>query len=234
MWNRFSPPGKVIQVRGVSGNITRERFSALQNSGLQRLRADLNRIRARTKTPRWLLAQLAGRLCELSSDSGAGLLTAAFRLVLDAQLTHEPAAWITATPDTFFAPDAAENGVDLNALVVIHVPDAQSAARSADRLLRSGAFGLMVMDLHADPAIPFPLQARLAHLARAHDTALLCLTSKARETPSLGPMVCLRGQSSCRRMGVDRFQYDIEILKDRRHGPGWRHTEICRGPDGLH
>ena len=221
-------------MQGVSDNMKRNRFSAFQDGGLQRLRADPNRIRIRTKTPCWSLAQLAGRLCELSSDSGAGLLTAAFRLVLDAQFGHEPVAWITATPDTFFAPDAADNGVDLNALVVVHVPDARSAARSADRLLRSGAFGLMVMDLHADPAIPFPLQARLAHLARAHETALLCLTSKARETPSLGPMVCLRGQSSCRRLGVDRFQYDIEILKDRRHGPGWRHTEICRGPDGLH
>ena len=162
------------------------------------------------------------------------MLTAAFRLVLDAQFEGEPAAWIAATPDTFFPPDAAENGVDLNALALIRVPDARAAARAADRLLRSGAFGLIVMDLNSNPTFPIPLQARLVRQARAHDTALLCLTCKARESSSLGAMVSLRGQTSCRRLAVDRFQYDIEILKDKRHGPGWRHSEICRGPDGLH
>ena len=211
-------------------------MSALQAIDLRGLRTHLDWAAAtpRTKTPLWSREQLAGRLCELSSISGAALLTAAFRLVLDAQLEGEPAAWVAAGPDTFFAPDAAENGVDLDALVVIRVPDAQAAGRAADRLLRSGAFGLIVMDLNFNPTISVPLQARLVQQARTHDAALLCLTSKARRAPSLGSMVSLRGQTSCRRLEIDRFQYQIEILKDRRHGPDWRHTEICRGPDGLH
>lgn len=188
----------------------------------------------REERPCWSRSHLAGRLCELSSVPGAALLTAAFRLVLDAQLESEPVAWIAATPDTFFAPDAAESGVDLDALVVIRVPDARAAARAADRVLRSGGFGLVVMDLHADSRIPVPLQVRLARQARDHHAVLLCLTAKSREAPSLGPMVTLRGQTSCRRLAVDRFQCEVEILKDKRHGPGWRHTEICRGPDGLH
>lgn len=211
-------------------------MSALQAIDLRGLRTHLDWAAAtpRTETPLWSREQLAGRLCELSSISGAALLTAAFRLVLDAQLEGEPAAWVTAGPDTFFVPDAAENGVDLDALVVIRVPNAQAAGRAADRLLRSGAFGLIVMDLNSNSTISVPLQARLAQQARAHDTALLCLTSKARRAPSLGSMVSLRGQTSCRRLEVDRFQYRIEILKDRCHGPNWRHTEVCRGPDGLH
>jgi recombination protein RecA len=211
-------------------------MSALQAIDLRGLRTHLDWAAAtpRTKTPLWSREQLAGRLCELSSISGAALLTAAFRLVLDAQLEGEPAAWVAAGPDTFFAPDAAENGVDLDALVVIRVPDAQAAGRAADRLLRSGAFGLIVMDLNFNPTISVPLQARLVQQARTHDAALLCLTSKARRAPSLGSMVSLRGQTSCRRLEVDRFQYQIEILKDKRHGPGWSHTEVCRGPDGLH
>lgn len=208
----------------------------LQDRDLQDLEPYFMRMPAgkREERPCWSRSHLAGRLCELSSVPGAALLTAAFRLVLDAQLEGEPAAWITATPDTFFAPDAAESGVDLDALVVIRVPDARAAARSADRVLRSGGFGLVVMDLHADSRIPVPLQVRLARQARDHHAALLCLTAKSREAPSLGPMVTLRGQTSCRRLAVDRFQCEIEILKDKRHGPGWRHTEICRGPDGLH
>ena len=211
-------------------------MSALQASIARDLRSRLKGAAAepRGETPLWSRMQLAGRLCELSSIPGSALLTAAFRLVLDAQMEGEPVAWVTAMPDTFFPPDAAANGVDLKALVVIRVPGAQAAARSADRLLRSGAFGLIVMDLNSNPTIPTPLQARLVQQARTHDTAILCLTSKAREAPSLGSMVSLRGQTSCRRLGVDRFRYDIEFLKDRRHGPGWRHTEICRGPDGLH
>ena len=211
-------------------------MSSLQDRDLQDLEPYFTRMPAgkREERPCWSWSHLAGRLCELSSVPGAALLTAAFRLVLDAQLEGEPAAWITATPDTFFAPDAAESGVDLDALVVIRVPDARAAARSADRVLRSGGFGLVVMDLHADSRIPVPLQVRLARQARDHHAALLCLTAKPREAPSLGPMVTLRGQTSCHRLAVDRFQCEIEILKDKRHGPGWRHTEICRGPDGLH
>ena len=211
-------------------------MSALQAIDLRGLRTHLDWAAAtpRTETPLWSREQLAGRLCELSSISGAALLTSAFRLVLDAQLEGEPAAWIAAGTDTFFVPDAAENGVDLDALVVIRVPDAQSAGRAADRLLRSGAFGLIVMDLNSNRTISVPLQTRLVQQARTHDAALLCLTSKGRGAPSLGSMVSLRGQTSCRRLEVDRFQYQIEILKDKRHGPGWSHTEVCRGPDGLH
>ena len=211
-------------------------MSALQAGIARNLRSRLEGAAAepRGETPLWSRRQLAGRLCELSSIPGSALLTAAFRLVLEAQAEGEPVAWIAATPDTFFPPDAADNGVDLKALVVVRVPGARAAARSADRLLRSGAFGLIVMDLNSNPALSIPLQARLVQQARTHDTAVLCLTSKAGNAPSLGSLVSLRGQTSCRRLGADRFRVDIEVLKDRRHGPGWRHTEICRGPDGLH
>ena len=209
---------------------------ALKAGELRQLKSHLEWIpgEEQAKTPLWSRAHLTGRLCELSSMAGAALLTAAFRLVLDAQFEGEPVAWISTTSQTFFAPDVDKNGVDLNALVIIRVPCAQTVVRAANRLIQSGAFGLIVMDLNSNPSIPIPLQARLAQQARTHDTALLCLTSKAREAPSLGPMVSLRGQSVCRHLGVDHFQYEIEILKDKLHGPGWRHIENCRGPNGLH
>ena len=143
-------------------------MSALQAIDLRGLRTHLGwAATPRTETPLWSREHLAGRLCELSSRSGAALLTSAFRLVLDAQMEGEPVAWVAAGRDTFFAPDAAENGVDLNALVVVRVPDSQSAGRAADRLLRSGAFGLVVMDLNFNPTISVPLQVRLAQQARA-------------------------------------------------------------------
>ena len=117
-------------------------MSALQAIDLRGLRTHLDWAAAtpRTETPLWSREQLAGRLCELSSISGAALLTSAFRLVLDAQLEGEPAAWIAAGPGTFFAPDAAENGVDLDALVVIRVPDAQSAGARGGPAPEVGGF----------------------------------------------------------------------------------------------
>ena len=211
-------------------------MAVIEAGKLRHLRSQLKWIPGenQAKTPIWSRTQLAGQFCELSSVAGAARLTAAFRLVLDAQFEGEAVVWISTTLDTFFAPDVAENGVDLNALVLIRVPDVKAVARAADRLLKSGAFGLIVMDLNCNASIPIPLQVRLTQQARTHDTTLLCLTSKAREAPSLGPMVSLRGQSTCRHLEVDRFQYEIEILKDKRHGPGWKHSEICRGASGLH
>jgi recombination protein RecA len=95
------------------------------------------------------LDDLAGRFVELSGARSTGVLTAAFGLVLEAQFKGELAAWIGLAHSTFFAPDAHAGGVDLDALVVVRVPDAPSAGRAADQLLRSGGFGLVVIDLHA-------------------------------------------------------------------------------------
>ena len=98
--------------------------------------------------PVWSSAELSGRLCELSTvGSAPAALTAAFGLVLDAQRAGEPTAWVTTTADTFFPPDVAASGVDLTALIVVRVPDTRTAGRAADRLLRAGAFGLVVLDL---------------------------------------------------------------------------------------
>ncbi len=183
---------------------------------------------------RWDRQALAGRLCELSSTDGDGLLSGATQLVVDAQAEGEFVAWISAMPDTFFAPDAVESGVDLGALAMVRVDGAQAAGRVADKLLRSGAFGLVIVDLGASAILPTPLQGRLLQLARAHDSALLCLTRKARNHPSLGSMVSLRGQVRCERLGDSRFRVEIEIVKDKQHGPGWVvQREYC-GPDGLH
>jgi hypothetical protein len=36
------------------------------------------------------------------------------------------------------------------------------------------------------------------------------------------------------RTGFDEFTWDIEIVKDKRRGPGWNHSGLCRGVEGLH
>src|SRR3972149_1334507 len=113
-------------------------------------------------------------------------------LLRGAQRQGEPAAWITREESTFYPPDMAEGGVDLDALVVVRVPGSLAVARAADRLVRSGGFGLVVLDLGVNAEIPTPLQSRLAGLAQKHHTALLCLTEKSSGAPSLGSLVSLR------------------------------------------
>lgn len=160
-------------------------------------------------------------------------LTLAFGLVLQAQWQNEPVAWITRDDSLFYPPDAAEGGVDLDALTIIRIPDGRAATRAADQLVRSGAFGLIVLDLGAKPDVPAPLQTRLAGLANKHQTTLLCLTTKGDEIPSLGPLVSLRVAARRERLADDRFSCGLIVLKDKRRGPTWRHAEVCRGPAGL-
>lgn len=184
--------------------------------------------------PSWELSGLAGRLVELSAHAGAAHLTAAFGLVLDAQLGGDRAAWVTLDASSFFPPDASDGGVDLDALPVVRVPDARLAGRAADHLTRSGGFGLVIVDLSAaDRAeLPVPLLTRLAGLARQQEVAVLLLTKKPHDASSLHSLIALRAAAS-RREVDGRYDVCVRVLKDKRRGPGWTHVETCRGAAGL-
>ncbi len=188
----------------------------------------------RTEAPaQWSRQELAGRLTELSGSGASACLTAALGLVIDAQRQGETVAWITSRATSFFPPDAAAGGVDLDTLPVVRVPRVEDVARAADRLVRSGAFGLVVMDLGARALVPAPLVARLVGLAERHDTALVALTEKPPQAASLGSLVTLRAVAR-RQPTVDgRFVVEVNALKDKRRAPGWTHTETCHGPAGL-
>jgi len=184
--------------------------------------------------PLWTREELAGRLTEISGVGAVASLTSAMGLVLDAQIQSEPVAWITLPDTSFYPPDARDSGVDLAALVIVRVPGACEAARVADRLVRSGGFGLVVMDLGKDARIPTGQQGRLVSLAKKHDTAIVCLTAKSRDSASLGSMVSLRAEV-VRGKGEDgHFHCKVGVLKDKCRGPGWSHTEVVRGPAGLY
>jgi recombination protein RecA len=182
---------------------------------------------------RWSIDTLAGRFLEISSSGETISITAAASLILESQLSGEPAAWVATGNSTFYPPDLAECGVDLNTLPVIRVPNVVSASRATDQLLRSGGFGAIILDIGSHIDMRIHIQARLAALAKKHKTALLCLTSKAAAVPSLGPLVSLRAQGRVRKTGFNRFTWTLDIVKDRRLGHGWSHSEVCRGPDGM-
>ncbi len=215
----------------------------------------------------WKLPALAGCLTELSGTGAAACLTLGFALVLDAQRRGEPVAWLTSTTSSFFPPDAAAGGVDLDALVVVRLSEMLHLPRAAELLARSGAFGLLVLDLGAGAEIPIPMQVRLVGLAQKHGAAVLCLTRKGRELPSLGSLISLRGEAIRESIDVretvrpigggvavreptgsgevtkgeevaegtwsPRYACTVQVLKDKRRGPGWKHTELFCGPAGL-
>ena len=78
----------------------------------------------------WSVPDLAGQLVELSAHGATACLTAAFGLVLEAQLAGDQAAWVTLGHSTFFPPDVTAGGVDIEALPVVRVPDALGAGRA--------------------------------------------------------------------------------------------------------
>jgi recombination protein RecA len=197
----------------------------------------LEELRARREqsSAQWGLAALRGRLVELSARGASATLTAAIEIVGEAQEQSEPVAWIALSAGTFYPPDVAESGIDLAALVVIRAPDATACARAAERCLRSGAFGLVILDLADGKAdLSMQIQGRLVTLAQTHDAAVVCLTAKTQDTASLGSLISLRAEAlRLRDKPSETFDVQLRVLKDKRRGPGFTQRLKRRGPPGL-
>jgi hypothetical protein len=98
--------------------------------------------------------------------------------------------------------------------------------------LRSGGFGLVVLDL-GSVDIPMPLQTRLTGLAQRHHAALVCLTEKTGAAFSLSSLVSLRAHAEKKRAADNRFACALRVLKDKRRGPTWHYEKLYTGPAGL-
>ncbi|MFT7582488.1 MAG: recombination protein RecA [Myxococcota bacterium] len=62
---------------------------------------------------------------------------------------------------------------------------------------------------------------------------MVCVTSKASESPSLGSLISLRGEARRERLMDGTLRVTFEVIKDKRRGPGFRRVEECDGPAGL-
>jgi recombination protein RecA len=118
-----------------------------------------------------------GRLVEIARVPSGAQMTLAVACVRQAMMQGSPVGWVQPQGGALFPPDLADSGVDLDALLVVHVPLRalhSGLVKSAELLLRSGGFGLVVIDLNdceseaqeREPSLPLPLQSRLLGLAR--------------------------------------------------------------------
>lgn len=161
----------------------------------------------------------AGQILEISGRM-PGKLSTLVRLVLCAQAEGEPCAWITPRAGScLYPPDLAHAGVDFSGLSFVRVPAAAGAhgvVRASEILLRSGAFGLVVVDLSsAVPRGELAWQSRLSGLVRMHDARLVLLTGSDAEQASLGPMVGLRVEPFVRALSVFRMSLEPRVLKSK-------------------
>src|SRR5690606_34304323 len=193
------------------------------------------RSTARTTAAAWGVAELRGRVVELAGRGASAVTTAAVLLVRDAQRIGEPALWVVRPDETFYPPDVAACGVDLDALAVVTVERDVDAWRAAEEALRSGAFGLVVLDRAPSAAMPIAVQVRLGNLARHHDAVLVCIAQGAAPRSS-GSLAAVRGEAWWRRIAPGRFECGVRITKDKRaDAAGGRRgfREECRGAPGL-
>jgi recombination protein RecA len=196
-----------------------------------------------------------GRLVELRSARSTACTTMAVAAVLGAQAEGETTAWVQPRGGALFPPDLAESGVDLTALIVVHVGEAageHGAPKAAEMLLRSGGFGLVVLDLRPAPPRGDAWIGRLLGLAREHGACVVLITGSrgASETPpsrapwprralgaagsrsSLGSLISLRVEPR-RARANGSFRIDHAVLKDKL---GWFSDvapDVRRGPWGL-
>lgn len=207
--------------------VERARARSSAAAGARVMSLDELRGPALATAPRWQLDELVGRLAEVSGQGHRATYSAVVGPILEAQVRDEPVAWLGLPGRAFFPPDLDDNGVDLEALVMVWVRDAMTAARAADTLLRSGGFGLVLIDLGLTGELPMAVQGRLVGLAQRHEAGLIVMTDKPRDAPSIGSIVSLRAEALRERLpDGSGFRLTINALKDKRRGPGWQESIV--------
>jgi hypothetical protein len=185
-----------------------------------------------------------GRVIELSGGSegsGANARTStAVSILRGVQFEGETAAWIQPHGGALYPPDLRDAGIDLDALVVVHIPAgpqrSHALCKAAELLLRSAAFGLVVVDLVETPPTGPAVSAwlgRMLGLARQHDGRVVLLTEKPTHADSVGTLVGLRIESHRHRDPSGSFVVEHQVIKNKSGAPFDVACDRYRGPDGL-
>ena len=180
----------------------------------------------------WRFDSLIGILAEVSEEKPSGAVSFAADIIAEAQSQNEPVAWVSGTVSIFFPPDLRSRGVDLSAVAVIRVRGEADSLMAAEWLVRSGAMGLVIVDLEEQGNITDASLGRLLKLAERNLCAVLFLTRKRSQDVSLGSRISLR--ACITRTGSAPFVVDIRTTKDKRSNSGSRQSRWYHGPPGMH
>ena len=139
----------------------------------------------------------AGHVTEVAGRAGSSAArTVAIAAAREVQSGHAPVAWVGPRAWLPHTPDLVAAGLDLGAFVAVAHAAGEGAARlrSAELLLRSGGFGLVIVDLTDVPRLRgvAAALARLRGLAREHHAHALLLVEASAEAPSLGAPISRR------------------------------------------
>lgn len=145
-----------------------------------------------------------GRLTEIAGAPGSGRTTVLRQVVASTLAAGWWVAYIDASR-TLAARDWAAFGAD-DSFWVVRPDDPRRGAWCADILLRSGAFGLVILD--GAPALPRAVAVRLVRLARASDAALVLLTTDGQHAGVAGALQLrvqrVRGARALRRITIEK------------------------------
>ena len=178
-------------------------------------------------------ADFIGRLIEVTGQGASARTSWLAGQIAEAQRAGETVAWIQRAGGLLYPPDLAAAGIDVAALAVVQMPDGPALLRAADVLLRSGGFGLCIVDLEGAALHPTDGQlGRLLGLCQKHGAAVVFLTAPV-DTPALGSLVSLRLEVRRELRGTGQFAVQVQVVKDKRRGPGRVSEEEWRAPAGL-
>lgn len=184
--------------------------------------------------PDW--SQLSGRISEISSRGGVGLVSVGLALAYEAQRQGHWPVWVSMGPLPFVE-DVEASGIDLRAWVGVRVSTPAQALRAAEHALRSGCCGTVCVDLGGEDSTPTPMMGRLMRFAQQQGHVCVFLTRRSLESPSISPLVgCrlgveLRAQGAW--LGQEPAHLSVRTLRDKRGGARPDLSLRVEAPSGL-
>ena len=180
----------------------------------------------------WGYDNLIGILSEISEQAPSGALSFLADVLYEAQSRRETVAWVAGMESVFYPPDLSERGIDLSALTVIRTGVQMESLTAAEWLIRSGAIGLVVVDVEGQWNINDAALGRIQKVAERNLCAVVFLTRKGAQDPSLGSRISLRGCIT--RSGAAPFVITINTIKDKRSNSRFRQSRQYYGPSGMY
>jgi hypothetical protein len=175
---------------------------------LEQLRGQIRKLEAQPRT--WLLAFRTGveeldalgafRLgsgVALCGEEASGRTTMAMSVVAAACREQRLSAWVDG-PAELYPPAALNHGIDLQRLLIVRPKAPGQLVWTAVQLLRSGAFGCVVLDVNRTGLVlSLTDSKKLLDAARAGGSLLVVLSSKSAAAPSV-PRLTMQLQSTTR------------------------------------